>query len=352
MQGSIRRLLNWRIAAAVSFLILLFIAFFFITATENRQRAGKNGGSLNEFNEDLARWKNEINRLGGVRAYELFKREAERIPSPSQRHGLAHIFGLALYKTEGLPGIEVCDNSFVYGCYHSFLSEAIKENGIGVVKELSDVCVAKFGEDDYVCRHGLGHGIVGHAGYSKKDILDALKVCSGIAGESGLSGCASGVFMEYNMRTMVDPSGTGRYVREYEGDPFYPCNAVAEEFLPSCYKEQPNWWKHVFDWDYKKIGELCFMAPSSELTGVCVQSLGSSSVINYNYDAERVSEVCSYMPNEKTSVSCIFSAAATYVGRDISENGLVSSLCRNFSGDRAVLCKNAVHEGFQTNKTK
>src|SRR5688500_6634403 len=86
------------------------------------------------------KWYTQIQRLGGQKAYALFKTETDKKPMETH-HTDAHLFVGALYQAEGSGGITACDSSFNYGCYHSFLSSAIYYENLDTIPKLSEKCV-------------------------------------------------------------------------------------------------------------------------------------------------------------------------------------------------------------------
>ena len=256
----------------------------------------------------------EIDSLGAKSAYAKFQKETALNPSSEQRHRLAHEFGLALYEKSGLDGIGVCGQEFDFGCYHSFLSAAILDHGLTIAGRLDEICNQQFGADDVVCQHGIGHGLVGHVGYKPPDLLQVLQICKTLSSKGPLAGCKSGAFMEYNQQTLhalsVPGTPAGRPLDS--AGPHAPCRQAPEEFIPACYSEQPHWWKAVFNWDFKKIGELCGEAGTEKLVEICVRSLGYSLKSNYDDDTVLITKACQSMPDKQKKFMCLDAAGLKF----------------------------------------
>ncbi|MDO8408292.1 MAG: hypothetical protein Q7S95_03615 [bacterium] len=285
-----------------------------------------------------------IDTLGAAGAYKQFKQETLKNSSSGAQHALAHVFGEVLYEKTGLPGIVICDEAFVYGCDHSFIGAAINDRGLGIAVGLADECTKQFG-DGSPCLHGIGHGLVGYLGYDKKSLLEALGYCRTISDRSSVASenaCATGVFMEYNRRTMIDPSGGGTLARDWDpGEPQAPCSWVDKEFLEPCYNEVPQWWKTVFAWDFKKVGEYCLGAPEEALVRTCIGSLGYSLSSNYDFKIDPIVKACDQMPDTSWDIVCRQGAAQAFLA-DPGQAGHVSSLCSGLSVAEKTRCLNGI----------
>ncbi len=157
------------------------------------------------------------------------------------QHTEAHIFGGALYATEGLNGISTCDARFSSGCFHEFIGRAIADDGLSVVTQLNTVCTNKGG-----CQHGIGHGLISYLGYSPEDLTKSIAICAGLPGEEMLDGCMGGSFMEYNMRTMLQVSNGAVRPATSTKDLLDPCDRFSGEAQRSCMLYQPQWWSVSF----------------------------------------------------------------------------------------------------------
>lgn len=283
-------------------------------------------------------WQEVIENDGPQQAYQKFVEDTLSEKDSAVQHALAHRFGSLLYSLGGLENLGVCDASFTFGCFHSFLGDAIAKEGVDIIEELDEACNSAFTDGGFACQHGIGHGLLAYYGYDRNDLDKALDKCSLLTDQGPAAGCGGGVFMEYNFRTMLDPSGSDLLMREFDvSDPHEPCLDIDEEFITHCYNEQPNLWKHAFNWDYQKISSLCNEAPTDELQRICLTSLGYSTLVNNEYDIEKTKQACDEMVDDNAKLLCRFAT-----GR-----GLMSDLDFN-SASAVVACSGLSGEDYQS----
>ena len=276
-------------------------------------------------------WRETIGEHGGVVAYKMFADTYSSFDY-NQQHTYAHEFGEALYNIEGVPGVTVCDSRFGFGCYHSFFGFALLGNGLPIISELDEACIAVYGEKGLGCQHGIGHGVLAELGYD--ELTKSLEACRTLDWQGPIGGCTSGVFMEYNFSTMSDVQDT----RQPEaGDEYYPCTAVSEQFQEGCYFEQPAWWIARSDHDYGWTGDLC-----EELTGVsnkeaCYRGAGNVIAGTNGYTIPEIQLACSEMPNEEGEMLCI-EGATWIVSAQPQFEDVWRDLCEPFSGEYYDRC--------------
>lgn len=223
-------------------------------------------------------WEEYIATHGAQEAYATF---SETIQSEAfgLQHEKAHIFGGALYAQEGMQGLVVCDSQFDYGCFHEFLGKAIAENGIDSLPDLNDTCITILGDNAGYCQHGIGHGIQSYYGYKEKDLIDSLALCDALPENDPVGGCAGGVFMEYNLRTML---GDERVIRD-DTSMLAPCDSLTGWQQKSCYFWQPQWWYEQFinEGDisieelFVELGRRCDIVSDKDLRNFCYQGIGN-----------------------------------------------------------------------------
>lgn len=260
--------------------------------------------------EERERWQKEIQKEGAETAYKKFKEEFSS-RQYGEQHTVAHIIGELLYEKLGSKGFVVCDESFAYGCYHSFFGKAVATEGNSVLPIFHKGCIEKYSDLSLPCRHGIGHGIMSYVGNEK--LLEALDLCFGLSQEP-TGGCTSGVFMEYNFRTMEDPSGEKILTRKYDGNPFKPCNTLPDKFQQSCYFEQVQWWETVFSGDYGKIGELCDKLENQLNKQACFHGTGNYAAPFSGHDAGKTSLLCQKMPTPQGQAFCVEGASWIFLG--------------------------------------
>lgn len=198
--------------------------------------------------EKYTEWLKEV---GPSKASELFSQSMKEIPIRSQ-HDYAHLFGGALYTAEGIEGISYCDTQFSYGCFHEFIGSAIVEHGVEAAPLLNEQCIKSLGiANAGFCQHGVGHGLQTFYGYTVENLDEALSLCAELPNNDIVGGCAGGIFMEYNMRTMIEADVIER--RPIAGNPYEPCQSLTGDALEACVYWQPQWWHEVqFDGSDKK----------------------------------------------------------------------------------------------------
>jgi hypothetical protein len=180
-------------------------------------------------------WIGYIKTHTAAAAYEKFKSSYGGFP-PTDQHMASHLFGGALYNAEGLEGLIVCDMFFSSGCFHEFIGRALHEHGEGILKEMDTYCKTT----PFDCQHGIGHGLVTYSGYDYEDLLEALDLCNELGSTDVRDGCFGGVFMEYNIRVMLEPEA-GIRTQEKTEAPDALCLRVPSFSQQACYFWLAQW---------------------------------------------------------------------------------------------------------------
>jgi len=240
--------------------------------------------------EEHGFWQGKIQDMGGESAYEYFSIFFEDMQR-DRRHEKAHVFGGALYLVEGVDGLVVCDSRFDYGCFHEFLGRAITELGVNSIPQLNQVCIQILGNKAGFCQHGVGHGIQSYFGYGPKDFDRAIELCGSLPGNDPTGGCAGGIYMEYNLRSMLAQE---RVIRESD-DIFSPCSRLSDEHLGACYFWITQWWYESilaessgFIDIYKALGQRC-MSVNEHFRLECYQGIGN---LLHEGEQENVLDIC------------------------------------------------------------
>jgi hypothetical protein len=280
-------------ALVVSLVLVVGIAAFLF----QRPAAAPTGAS------DPQAWSARIKALGPQAAYDELKRTYREDFGPA--HMAAHLFGVRLYEYAGLSGIQVCDESFSFGCYHGFFSRAIGDRGFGVISQLDEACLGEEDASGVVCRHGIGHGLVELLGPGR--LRDALRGCEELGqGNSSLFGCAGGVFMEYHLP--IPDIAAGKTVpRPLEpGKSYDPCDGdlVAAPFMPACYFGLGTWWDRVYNGDYGQIGVRCAAVQDATYRTACFEGAGKIAAASSRYEAGPAIKKCEMMPDPAGRRSC------------------------------------------------
>lgn len=328
-----------------SLLILqIFLIFFclvsatFIFQKSFKERTTEEFSRLNErdnFKLIEKYWYEEINKVGGEKAYMEFK-NMYNMERPQVLHTFSHIFGLALFKSEGSFGIRVCDGEYGFGCYHGFATAFIGTKGLDALGDLNNQCISKNGEQDTGCRHGIGHGLLEFLGNS--EIKKALDICANLQTSTQL-GCTQGVFMEFNRPGVMNANQfLGIRKLENEAEIFYPCDSVDSKFQISCYYEQSQWWLGVYK-DYKKVGQLCDSLTSPDIKRSCFLGVGVNAAQATAYSSEETTTACSLMPSIESQIDCR-SAAGWVFKVNPNYSHLSFELCEGLSEAEKKRCLN------------
>lgn len=223
------------------------------------------------------------------RAYQVFSADQVGF-NEGKQHLAAHVFGEELFSAVGVSGIRVCDRRFSFGCYHGFFSAAIAAEGVAVIPELDQACRVAF-EVANPCQHGLGHGLVEYFGSSKLD--QALAGCDFADRSDPISGCPSGVYMEYNFPVLIDGQGAELTTRSFEpAAPYDPCPDVPARFSESCYHELPQWWLQVYSTEFSDLIGLCQNIAEDKHRAACYEGVGAMTASGTDYDPREAAEIC------------------------------------------------------------
>lgn len=285
-------------------------------------------------------WEDRIKAVGGHTAYAEFVGSVSGKDS-EEEHEQAHIFGDALYKLEGQAGLVVCDGQVSYGCYHSMVGHAIEEHGLSEVSALVRVCLTSGSTSLFSCQHGIGHGIVGHLGYTKEDLTEALALCKSAAVPDPIDSCYAGAFMEYSMRTML---GAGAAVRPADDALLAPCDSLGPEYQYACAFQQSRWWLKVVEHItpdaqlYAKLGALCDqMVQEPAALRACYEGLGGNTPGITNYVPDTAASLCAASSASALHrLYCTTFAASTIADTRGQDKG--HAVCAGLSGAAHTFC--------------
>ncbi len=242
-------------------------------------------------------WTEKIRALGGKAAYASLAKEIEGM-APEVQHTSAHAFGAALFAVEDNAGLSVCDARFSYGCFHEFMGNSIASHGLSVVNELNEGCIRVLVKSPLSCQHGIGHGILASLGYDEESLITSLGECAKLPYSDRIGGCYGGVFMEYNMQTMLGKQGHLRSADSEEGL-YKPCVGLESKYHASCVFWQPQWW-HIAvlhaessEESFAQLGTYCRgMTHTKELRRECFQGIGNITNPATDFDVVRSRELC------------------------------------------------------------
>lgn len=291
-------------------------------------------------------WSTQIRVMGPKLAYKSFIATYSQ-DSLNEQHTRAHEFGADLYHTVGLEGIEVCDRSFQFGCFHEFLGLAIAEKGLPVVSELNDVCLRKHSGDVTGCQHGVGHGVAGYYGYDDEALTEALAVCDRLDSSTRVGGCYGGVFMEYNLRTLLSVDGEPPRTFYEEKGPHDPCVTLDTAHQAPCFFWQPQWWQSVFfdEWSTQvsrnamavRMGVWCGDIVDKDNKSLCFRGIGTNIPAVTDWDEIETKYLCDSMPTQRATIECRAGAASVFFGQ-ISVGQTPWGMCNDLSEKDRITC--------------
>lgn len=239
-------------------------------------------------------WQDQITQHNPARAYQELLAAAAPL-SMNDQHLLGHIFGRALYATEGIDGFTVCGLELTDGCHHEFIARSIRDHGEIAFEKLGAACHNSFSTLDAIgCEHGLGHGLIMWLGYNTAELQEALAHCSSITSLSQTKGCMGGVFMEHNLRT----SEQGTIRPDTMNEHYTPCTDLPSTYQAACYFWLPQWWMsaHFSDAEnrspaaFRAVGEYCAAAPAHQES--CFAGIGYLAAPTAQYQENMVGILC------------------------------------------------------------
>jgi hypothetical protein len=230
---------------------------------------------------------------------------------------------------------------FSSGCFHEFIGRALHEHGEGILSEMDTYCKTTV----FDCQHGIGHGLVTYSGYDYEDLLKALDLCKNLGTTDIRDGCFGGIFMEYNIRVMLEPDSG---IRTQEGGeaPDALCLLVPEFSKQACYFWLAQW---LLGSEFEgSVNEKLLLA-----TPKCQQIVDTDSRLNcysglsnelpsYTNDLEVMARYC----NEKTlqdadplfEVQCK-SGTASILFMAVETREDAPKLCEGLIGDEYAFCE-------------
>jgi hypothetical protein len=291
-------------------------------------------------------WSGVISAQGGKEAYGVFAQRVETL-TPAEQHTQAHYFGTALYEAEGIPALGVCDARFSYGCFHEFLGKAIAEHGLQVVPQLNEGCRAALVESPLSCQHGIGHGVVAYLGYSDEAFIEALEECRVLPYNDPIGGCYGGVFMEYNLQTMLGTQARLRQPTEGAEGAYEPCKGLSLEYAQACVFWQPQWWHTALldqrsdELAFERMGELCvgMTAGSPILRRGCFEGIGNIVPPTVGFEPKAAALLCDAAGVDDLSrLQCRSLAANSLTVGGSGRQGNGRAVCEGLAGEALEYC--------------
>ncbi len=283
-------------------LLVILIPFLILEVVSLMSGMQAEESRLPTLRGDRAFWTKRIGQIGADAAYAELKKKYDH-DQHGRRHTMTHLFGELLFRTHGVLGVTVCDNANEFGCFHGFFSTAVREKGESIVHRLDEACLEKYGSTDHGCQHGIGHGVLEYFGSDR--LTEALTLCSTLSWKGDIGGCGGGVFMEYNMPTLIDEDEVSTGLRPMkEGEPYEPCDSLPAKFFHNCLYNQVQWWGQIYDHDFGMLGSLCAERKDTEEQQVCFRGIGQIAAPTANYNAAKAIENCNHLPTEEAITLC------------------------------------------------
>ncbi len=341
-----KNIIRGKIIIVILALIVLVEMGVLLGGNLNLKRQASPGRAASQVPETLAGptliaernyWSERMDEVGGETAYREFKEQYADKNFGSQHLG-AHIVGALLYKKAGIAGQTICDSTFSFGCYHSFFSQILADKGPSIIANLNQACLDKFGPLGTGCQHGIGHGVMEYFGPSR--LLDALNACKPTTASSEISGCTSGVFMEYNVPIIIteeDATAVSRPVDPKK--PYAPCPELPQNFQASCYYSIGQWWNQTdtYRYDWKTQGLLCKNIPNPSHMETCYLGIGNVAAPDNGFDPEKTIDSCKKMPDSKGIITCQAGASWSFAANPEYEP-LAKKMCDKLSASDTKEC--------------
>ncbi len=252
-------------------------------------------------------------------------------------HEFSHIIGGQSYKKSGLQGIDICDATFAFGCFHGVTEAMLLKEGLGKIKSIQEQCLARFAKDDsnnYAsCIHGTGHGLYTWEG---GNLQKALNDCNLIDAPYSQY-CYDGVFMEnagMEANNVFDAKSPWKFCANLDEKYHVNCARYQVQIFLSMQKEKNS---------FKNVGSYCSVAPSDLLKNTCYESLGYNVADSLLGALSQMSQSCSLMPESLGKDLCMLGAAKETVFQKF--NGWQNSskeLCSNLSGSTRTYCFDSI----------
>jgi len=223
-------------------------------------------------------------------------------------HELAHIVGNTLYQQKGISGIEICDPTFAYGCYHGVTEQFLKTEGVSSVRMAMEQCRKIFPTAQgsnylpyYSCIHGLGHGLLSWEGL---DVGKALNDCDQLD-SSEQQYCYDGVFMEHSFSAPLTSYD--------KTNPWKFCTDLDEKYHSNCARYQPSVFLEKYHADLPTSASMCLEAKTDTLRGFCIDAVGFALAYTFRDNRSAIQYTCENIPIDTYHGRCISAAAGELV---------------------------------------
>lgn len=337
----------------LSLLAVLLVGSFFVwkdLAPENQDTRSPDRSALPEsspssLSSDSDDYENEAQMIRSIGEKEGAKAAYEKLkkmyPTDQVRgHDLAHTIGRLAYAQEGIDGFAtICDVQFSFGCYHGFLAELIKteglQQGIAVAEGACNKLLSSGGVAS--CLHGLGHGVMAET----LDISQAITECRQLKDSHPLY-CYDGSYMEYYSGVMAGDIAGSEAISAAE--PWKFCLSQPESAQTQCVRNHTH---YLLYGPTPKMDTLQNCTRLEKTLGdFCIQSVGLFATQNSHTPALAPETLCRGFVSSSDQFQCMAFAAKEIVfeGKPIAE---AVALCNTLEADGQTQCLAAVEETKQ-----
>ena len=266
-------------------------------------------------------------------------------------HEMAHIVGNTLFAFYGFEGIEACDTTFAFGCFHGVTEQMFSEKGPNALTEMKESCQELFLEEDNFdqgysgCVHGTGHGL---ATYYLYELEPALRDCA-LLGEPENRYCADGVFMEHSFSAPV--------TKEIVQDPWSLCNGTEGSAEIACARYVPvmvgNYTIRTTESGAEQLVQVgvdvCEAAPDQNTRNTCVQTVGHMFAQGTPQEVGTITERCELFSEEMSEHSCVRAAAVELAFQNYDQWEENAQMLCSQIGPEEEKCVSEVHNTWQRN---
>ncbi|HUQ85822.1 MAG TPA: hypothetical protein VM077_05855 [Candidatus Limnocylindrales bacterium] len=250
-----------------------------------------------------------------IRDQEIIKKTAENDPRKAwgdlkkkyiingketeNPHQLAHFIGHKAFEKYKFSGLDICDDTFAFGCYHGVTEKMLQSIGLSGIKTIEGYCEKRIPKNESQnvpgCTHGIGHGL---ASWHNFEIDKPLADCDLLKSIYRV-GCYDGVFMEFVM-------SVPKY-KFSQNNPWNFCIQLPARHHLKCGRFTSN----VLVWQLRgalpKMAGICKNAPLADLKSTCIIELSHRFYYVSSGDEEKIRELCSVF-NKKDSEICVIYA--------------------------------------------
>lgn len=259
-------------------------------------------------------------------------------------HAFTHFLGRALYRN--LKNVADAYSQINFTChggsYHGVLEAFLDERKTPIDdlsgKDLEQICSdspkkSKKNKDQIFteCLHGFGHAFMF---ITDADLPAALAYCDKLDAVHR-ERCFGGVFME-NSTSSTNSDHPTKWLRE--GDNFFPCTILGEQYLNQCYFYQANYLLKITNRDYKQVFADCSVVVNSVNHDYCVLGLGAQLASVSNERGVDVAAAVCQIGQDNDAFTCIEGAVPSLFARYGGNAPQIFDFCRKVTPFLSEFC--------------